>query len=97
VIRVADDGRGLDEQAFRAKAEALGHDVRSGDATHLHSLIFLPGLTTADRVSALAGRGVGLDVVAGAIHALGGTIDVESEPGAGTALLGCRDARDRRS
>jgi two-component system chemotaxis sensor kinase CheA len=86
VIRVADDGRGLDEQAIRRKAEGLGPELRSGDALPLRSLIFLPGLSTADKVSALAGRGVGLDVVAGAIHALGGTIDVETVPGKGTTF-----------
>lgn len=86
VIRVADDGRGLDEKAIRKKAEALGQELRDDDVVPLRSLIFLPGLSTADRVSTLAGRGVGLDVVAGAIHALGGTIDVETEPGRGTAF-----------
>jgi len=86
VIRLGDDGRGLDEQAIRKKAEGLGHEVRSEDAIPLRSLIFLPGLSTADTVSALAGRGVGLDVVAGAIHALGGTIDVATERGKGTTF-----------
>jgi two-component system chemotaxis sensor kinase CheA len=86
VIRVTDDGRGLDEKAIRKKAEALGQELRDDDVVPLRSLIFLPGLSTADQVSRLAGRGVGLDVVAGAIHALGGTIDVETEPGRGTAF-----------
>jgi len=86
VIRVADDGRGLDEKAIRKKAEGLGQVLRDDDVIPLRSLIFLPGLSTAEKVSALAGRGVGLDVVAGAIHALGGTIDVETEPGKGTAF-----------
>jgi two-component system chemotaxis sensor kinase CheA len=86
VIRVADDGRGLDEKAIRKKAEALGQELRDDEVVPLRSLIFLPGLSTADQVSRLAGRGVGLDVVAGAIHALGGTIDVETEPGKGTAF-----------
>lgn len=86
VIRLGDDGRGLDEQAIRKKAEGLGHEVRSEDVIPLRSLIFLPGLSTADTVSALAGRGVGLDVVAGAIHALGGTIDVATERGKGTTF-----------
>ena len=86
VIRVADDGRGLNERAIRKKAEGLGHEVCDDEVIPLRSLIFLPGLSTAERVSTLAGRGVGLDVVAGAIHALGGTIDVETEPGKGTAF-----------
>ncbi|MGN6393289.1 MAG: chemotaxis protein CheA [Gemmatimonadales bacterium] len=86
VIRVTDDGRGLNEQAIRKKAEALGQDLRDGETVPLRALIFLPGLSTAERVSTLAGRGVGLDVVAGAIHALGGTIDVATVPGQGTAF-----------
>jgi two-component system, chemotaxis family, sensor kinase CheA len=86
VIRLADDGRGLDETKILAKAEAMGIEVRAGDAAQVRSLIFLPGFSTADRLSQLAGRGVGLDVVAGSIHALGGTIDVESRHGQGTAF-----------
>jgi two-component system chemotaxis sensor kinase CheA len=86
VIRVSDDGRGLDEQAIRRKAEALGRDGRSEEGLALRDLIFLPGLSTAAQVSALAGRGVGLDVVAGAIHGLGGTIDVDTAPGVGTTF-----------
>jgi two-component system chemotaxis sensor kinase CheA len=86
VIRVSDDGRGLNEQAIRKKAEALGPEARGDDNIPLRNLIFLPGLSTAERVSTLAGRGVGLDVVAGAIHALGGTIDVDTAVGKGTAF-----------
>ena len=84
VIRVADDGRGLDESAIRAKAEGLGLDAKTADPAQLYNLIFVSGLSTAEQVSTLAGRGVGLDVVAGAIHALGGTIDVASQAGRGT-------------
>ena len=87
VIRASDDGRGLDEQAIRKKAEALGQELRPDDVIPLRSLIFLPGLSTAEQVSALAGRGVGLDVVANAIHALGGTIDVETTVGQGTTFV----------
>jgi two-component system chemotaxis sensor kinase CheA len=87
VIRLSDDGRGLDEAKVRAKAEALGLEVRSADSAQIRSLIFLPGFSTADEVSQLAGRGVGLDVVATSIHALGGTIEVESEPGRGVAFV----------
>ena len=85
-IRVSDDGRGLDEDAIRAKAEALGMDTRTADAAQLHELVFVPGLSTAERVTTLSGRGMGLDVVANVIHALGGTIEVESRRGEGTAF-----------
>jgi two-component system chemotaxis sensor kinase CheA len=85
-IRVSDDGRGLDEEAIRARAEALGFDVHAADAAQLHHLVFVPGLSTADRVTTLSGRGVGLDVAANVIHALGGTVEVESRRGRGTAF-----------
>ena len=84
MISLADDGRGLDETAIRARADELGLDGRTGDPADLHSLIFVPGLSTAEQVSTRAGRGVGLDVVAGSIHTLGGTIEVESHSGRGT-------------
>jgi two-component system chemotaxis sensor kinase CheA len=86
VITLSDDGRGLDETAIRARAEELGLDGRTGDPADLHGLIFLPGLSTAEQLSTRAGRGVGLDVVAGAIHSLGGTIEVESHADRGTAF-----------
>ncbi len=86
VIRVSDDGRGLNETAIRARAEALGMDAQAMEADQLYGLIFVSGLSTAEGVTKLSGRGVGLDVVAGAIHALGGTIDVASREGQGTAF-----------
>jgi two-component system chemotaxis sensor kinase CheA len=86
VITLSDDGRGLDETAIRARADELGLDGRTGDPAELHSLIFVPGLSTAEQLSTRAGRGVGLDVVAGSIHSLGGTIEVESQAGLGTAF-----------
>lgn len=86
VIRITDDGGGLDDAKILAKARALGLESRAADPEQLRSLIFLPGFSTAEEVSALAGRGVGLDVVAHAIHALGGTIEVESRLGRGTSF-----------
>jgi two-component system chemotaxis sensor kinase CheA len=86
VLRVTDDGQGLDDAAIRAKAEALGLDADTADPSQLYSLIFVSGLSTAEKVSTLSGRGVGLDVVAGAIHALGGTIEVASQLGKGTVF-----------
>jgi two-component system, chemotaxis family, sensor kinase CheA len=86
VIRITDDGGGLDDAKILAKARALGLESRAADPEQLRSLIFLPGFSTAEEVSALAGRGVGLDVVAHAIHELGGTIEVESRLGQGTSF-----------
>jgi len=84
-IELADDGRGLDEARILARAEELG--LAAGEDRDPHALIFQPGFSTADRVSELAGRGVGLDVAAAAVRALGGTIAVRSRPGEGTAFL----------
>jgi two-component system chemotaxis sensor kinase CheA len=83
IIEVGDDGRGLDDAAIRAKARALG--LGDGDASFddARQLIFRSGLSTADGVTQLAGRGVGLDAVAAALRGLGGSIDVDSTPGRG--------------
>ena len=86
VIRLSDDGRGLDDARILAKAEALGLEVRASDPEQLRALIFLPGFSTVQEVSSLAGRGVGLDVVATSIRELGGTIEVSSRPGQGVSF-----------
>lgn len=86
VIRLTDDGRGLDDMKILAKAKDLGLEARAADPEQLRSLIFLPGFSTAERVSSLAGRGVGLDVVAKSVHELGGTIEVASRPGHGVTF-----------
>jgi two-component system, chemotaxis family, sensor kinase CheA len=86
-IAVVDDGRGLDLNAIARKARAMGVDTDGMSEEERRRLIFMPNFSTASSVSNLAGRGVGLDVVAEAIHSLGGSVDVESAPGAGTAFL----------
>jgi two-component system, chemotaxis family, sensor kinase CheA len=86
VITLSDDGRGLDEAKIQAKAEALGLEAAGPESNHRHALIFAPGFSTAEEVSTLAGRGVGLDVVARSIHELGGTIEVVSRPGQGVSF-----------
>jgi two-component system chemotaxis sensor kinase CheA len=88
VVTVSDDGRGLDPEKILAKARTLGA-APAGTTPSLeetYALAFLPGLSTTDEVSALAGRGVGLDVVANSIRSLGGSIEVASEPGRGTTF-----------
>jgi two-component system chemotaxis sensor kinase CheA len=91
VIRVTDDGAGLDRAAIIARASKLGLGgeafLRSLPDHELFRLIFEPGFSTADAVSDLSGRGVGMDVVRRAIESLRGTIAIESIEGAGTTFV----------
>jgi two-component system chemotaxis sensor kinase CheA len=86
LITVSDDGRGLDTGRILAKAQALGLETTSTEPADVYGLIFVPGFSTAERVSHVAGRGVGLDAAAAAIHDLGGGIEVASQPGRGTVF-----------
>jgi two-component system chemotaxis sensor kinase CheA len=88
VLTVSDDGRGLDPAKLLHKARALGHAPASGTPAleEIYGFAFLPGLSTAERVSSLSGRGVGLDVVGLSIRSLGGQVSVTSEPGRGTTF-----------
>jgi two-component system chemotaxis sensor kinase CheA len=85
-ISISDDGRGLDLAAIVAKAKAEGIETDHLPDRDLQRLIFRAGFSTAKAVSSLAGRGVGLDVVASVVQSLGGTIDVRSVPGQGTTF-----------
>jgi chemosensory pili system protein ChpA (sensor histidine kinase/response regulator) len=87
-IEVADDGRGIDLDVLKRTAVARGF-VEAGRLPRLETrdlldLLFQPGFTTADRVTTAAGRGVGLDVVRTNIARLGGHVEVDTRPGAGT-------------
>jgi two-component system chemotaxis sensor kinase CheA len=86
VIEVSDDGQGLDCRRIREKAVALGLiDAETTlDEEHLHALIFAPGFSTAEKVSDVSGRGVGMDVVKRNIESLNGSVGIESTPGAGS-------------
>jgi two-component system, chemotaxis family, sensor kinase CheA len=88
LISVSDDGRGLDAQRIRAKAEENGLIAAGAALTdaELFQLIFQPGFSTAKEVSALSGRGVGLDVVKRTIEGMRGSIDVATQPGKGTEI-----------
>ncbi len=86
VLTVEDDGRGLDEASIASKARQLGligpdEPIRP---ERLHSLIFAPGFSTRSVANAVAGRGIGLDVVAQDVSRLRGTIDLCTRPGRGT-------------
>jgi chemosensory pili system protein ChpA (sensor histidine kinase/response regulator) len=86
VIELADDGAGLDFERIAENARErglLGPDEAT-DERWLASMIFLPGFTTAEKVTAVSGRGVGMDVVKAETAAVGGRIDVSSTPGTGT-------------
>jgi len=89
VIQVSDDGRGIEADAVRAKAERLGL-IERNDMTltrkQILDLIFAPGLSTSDEVTETSGRGVGMDVVRENVTTLGGIVHVESEPGRGTVV-----------
>lgn len=88
VIEISDDGAGLNEEKILGKAIERG--LVSSDETlspeKIHELIFMPGFSTADEVSDVSGRGVGMDVVRKNIHSLGGSVDVSSTPGLGSTF-----------
>ncbi|MTI73952.1 MAG: chemotaxis protein CheA [Stenotrophomonas sp.] len=88
VIEVSDDGRGLNRDKILAKAQERGLAVPDNPTdTQVWDLIFQPGFSTADAVTDLSGRGVGMDVVRRNIQALGGEVQLESQTGAGTRVL----------
>jgi len=90
VIAVADDGAGIDPELLRATARRgrLMSDsaIAALDDASATQLVFLPGFSTADQVTDISGRGVGLDAVRRAIEALGGRVALASTAGAGSTL-----------
>jgi chemotaxis protein histidine kinase CheA len=89
-IEISDDGGGIDVERVTQRALERGLLSREQVARmtdhDLMQLIFLPGFSTAERISNISGRGVGMDVVKTNIEKIGGTIDVHSSPGEGTSL-----------
>ena len=87
-VEVRDDGAGLDlpRIAERARASGLLDDSSRPTEADLANMIFRPGFTTADEVTELAGRGVGMDVVRSEVTAMGGRIETSSAAGRGTAF-----------
>ena len=89
-IEITDDGAGIDVEKVRAKAVERGvvptdQAARMGDR-EVMNLIFQPGFSTAEKVTNVSGRGVGMDVVKTNIEKIGGTVDVQSRVGEGTTL-----------
>ena len=90
IVSIEDDGRGIDPEVIKKKAIEKGL-IRPEQAEQMNDkeafeLIFLPGFSTAEQVSDLSGRGVGMDVVANVIHSLRGAIEIDSELGKGTKI-----------
>jgi chemotaxis protein histidine kinase CheA len=89
VIEVADDGYGIDEEDIRASAVEKGLLTPEAVVTGqpLLALLFHPGFSTRDEITSTSGRGVGLDVVRTAAEDLGGTVEIDTEPGRGTTFV----------
>ncbi len=90
-IEISDDGAGINLERVKQKALERGlitaeQAARLNDREFLN-LIFLPGFSTAERVTNVSGRGVGMDVVKTNIEKIGGTVDVQNRPGQGTTLI----------
>jgi len=91
VIRINDDGRGIQVEKIKEKALAKGLISEAELSTMEHreilNLIFLPGFSTAEKVTDVSGRGVGMDVVRTNIRKINGSVDLESEPGKGSQII----------
>jgi len=91
VIRINDDGRGIQVEKVKEKALAKGLISEAELSTMEHreilNLIFLPGFSTAEKVTDVSGRGVGMDVVRTNIRKINGSVDLESEPGKGSQII----------
>jgi two-component system, chemotaxis family, sensor kinase CheA len=89
-IEISDDGGGLNAEKLRQKAIQKGVvTVERGallSEREIFNLIFLPGFSTAEKVTNVSGRGVGMDVVKTNVERIGGTVDIQSRPGAGTTV-----------
>jgi two-component system chemotaxis sensor kinase CheA len=87
VIEVRDDGKGLNREKLLSKARERGLDVSDAMSDQdVYGLIFAPGFSTADQVTDVSGRGVGMDVVKKNITALGGTVEIDSAEGYGMTV-----------
>ncbi len=90
LVRVADDGRGIDPGRVKAKALEKGlvgpQDLDGLTDSQAQALILKPGFSTAEKVTDISGRGVGLDVVKTNLESIGGTLQIDSIPGQGTTF-----------
>jgi len=88
VIKIIDDGAGLDRDAIRARAIDKGLIAADSDLSEreIFSLVLLPGFSTSENVTSVSGRGVGMDVLKKAVESLRGAIEIDSKQGIGTAI-----------
>jgi two-component system, chemotaxis family, sensor kinase CheA len=89
LIKISDDGKGLDPDLIRAKAVEKGLITADAELSQgeIFSQIFTPGFSTAKEVTDVSGRGVGMDVVKRSVEALRGSIEIDSKKGAGTTII----------
>ncbi|MBI2400495.1 MAG: chemotaxis protein CheW [Deltaproteobacteria bacterium] len=90
VIEVSDDGKGIDREKLKAKALTRGISagkIENMPDSELLKLICLPGLSTAEAVTSISGRGVGMDVVKDAVESFGGSLEIESKRYLGTKII----------
>lgn len=88
LVRVSDDGRGLDRARVVARARSSGllAEGEEPDAQGLIRLVSRPGFSTAEHVTEISGRGVGMDAVHERLRSLGGSVEMQTEPGRGTTV-----------
>ncbi len=91
IVEISDDGRGLDTDRIKAKAIASGlaseAEIEKMPEAQIQKFIFVPGFSTASKITSVSGRGVGMDVVRANIDQIGGAIDVKSTKGRGTTFI----------
>src|SRR5580698_9244802 len=90
IIEITDNGRGLDLDGIRSKAVEKGlgtaAELEAKSESEICNFIFMPGFSTAAKVTSISGRGVGMDVVRSNIEQIGGTVDLKSVPGTGATF-----------
>ena len=91
IIEIVDDGAGLDRAKVQSKAIAKGlvssEQARKMTESEVFRLLFKPGFSTAEKITNISGRGVGMDVVRSNIEKIGGSVDLQSKTGAGTTVF----------
>ncbi|MEE8431917.1 MAG: chemotaxis protein CheA [Candidatus Desulfatibia sp.] len=89
IVEIADDGRGLNKDRIIEKAKAGGMITEESEFTdsEIYNLIFQPGFSTAEKVTDVSGRGVGMDVVKKAMEKLRGRVEINTRPGEGTTFV----------